>query len=78
MLWDPIKKGLMVDVYLYTTSKGPTEQTIKLQRGVATSTVNVLAVACIPKGTGFYEGMSVDILKWLQDGSTYGSSSKFQ
>ena len=68
----------MVDVYLYTTSKSPTDQTVKLQRGVPVTTDNVLAVACIPKGTGFYEGLTTDILKWLADGSTAGASSKFQ
>jgi hypothetical protein len=77
MLWDPVAKGLMVDVYLYQDDLRPTHQTVKLLPGVAHSVEKTLAVACIPKNTPFYEGMCVDILKWLADGSNYGASSRF-
>lgn len=78
MLWDPVAKGLMVDVYLYQDDARPIHQTVKLLPGVAQSVEKTLAVACIPKNTPFYEGMTVDILKWLADGSNYGASSRFE
>ena len=78
ILWDPVSKGLPVDVYLYTDNPSSAHQTVKLVQGVPARTDNVLAVACIPKHTRFYSGMVVDMLKWLADGSTYGASSKFQ
>jgi hypothetical protein len=78
ILWDPVGKGLMVDVWLYTDDKRPTHQSVKLKVGIATKVTNILAVACIPKNTPFYEGMGVDILKWLGDGNTDGASSKIQ
>lgn len=77
MIWDPVGKGLMVDVYLYQDDNRPTHQTVKLLPGVSQSVQKTLAVACIPKSTPFYEGMAVDILKWLADGSNYGASSRF-
>ena len=77
MMWDPVAKGLMVDVYLYQDDPRPNFQTVKLLPGVAQSVDKTLAVACIPKNTPFYEGMCVDILKWLADGSNYGASSRF-
>ena len=76
MLWDPVGKGLMVDVWVFTNDKRPGYQSIRLRQGVATDVTNILAVACIPKNTPFYEGMSVDILKWLGDGQTFGASSR--
>jgi len=77
MLWDPVTKGLMVDVYLYQDDLRPTHQTVKLVPGIAQGVEKTLAVACIPRNTPFYEGMCVDILKWLGDGSNYGASSRF-
>jgi len=76
MLWDPIMKGMMVDVYLYYSDARPNYQTKRLEPGMAYTTASLQAVACIPKSTPFYEGMCCDILKWLADGSTYGYSSK--
>lgn len=77
-IWDPTvgAKGMMVDVYLYLNDPRPTHQTVRLQQGTAQTTDNLLAVACIPKNTPFFEGMAVDILKWLADGGTHGYSSK--
>jgi hypothetical protein len=77
MLWNPVAKGLMVDVYLYMDDNRPMNQTYKLKQGVVVDVQKPLAVACIPKGTSFYGSMTVDIFKWLADGSTYGASSKF-
>lgn len=77
MLWDPVGKGMMVDVYLYRDDPRPTHQTCKLETGVAYTTKKLLAVTCIPKNTPFFENMAVDILKWLADGSSYGASSRF-
>lgn len=77
MLWDPVGKGLMVDVYVYQNDNRPAHQSIKLQPGVSVNVEKILAVACIPKNTPFFEGMAVDILKWLADGANYGASSRF-
>lgn len=78
MLWDPSggAKGLMVDVYFYFQDSRSMHQTARLEQGKALSTDNLLAVCCIPKNTPFFEGMAVDILKWLADGGNYGYSSK--
>ncbi|KAL3917388.1 MAG: hypothetical protein SGILL_004736 [Bacillariaceae sp.] len=78
MLWDPLpgNKGMHVDVYLYYNDSRPTHQTQRMLEGVVYETEKLLAVSCIPKNTPFYEGMAVDLLKWLGDGSTYGYSSK--
>jgi hypothetical protein len=81
MLWDPVAaKGLMVleVVYLYMDDKPPMmNQTYKLKQGVAVNVQKTLAAACIRKGNPFFEGMALDILKWLADGSGYGASTKF-
>ena len=69
--------SLFVDVWLYMDDTRPAYQTVRLQPGVAVNLNKTLAVACIPKSTPFYEGMAVDILKWLADGSNYGASSRF-
>lgn len=78
MLWDPLvgHKGMAVDVYLYYNDSRPTHQTQRMRPGIPYATDKLLAVACIPKNTPFFEGMSVDLLKWLADGNTYGYSSK--
>jgi hypothetical protein len=75
-LWDPTGKGMMVDVYLYYDDKRPTHQTIRLEQGVAYSTDSLLAVACIPKSTTFFEGMTVDLFKWLSDARDHGYSTE--
>lgn len=79
MLWDPFEgaKGLPVDVWLYTNDKRPKYQSQKLQRGVSTRVQSALAVTTIAKNAKFYDRISVDMLKWLADGSKNGSSSKF-
>jgi hypothetical protein len=78
MMWDPAvgHKGLMVDVLLYYDDFRPHHQTVRMEQAIPYTTDKLLAVACIPKGTPFFEDMTIDILKWLADGSTYGYSSK--
>ena len=81
MLWDPVEgvKGLPVDVWIYTNDSRPGYQSQKLGRGVSKSiNDSTLAVSTIPKNTDFFEGISVDILKWLSEGSNSGASSKFE
>ena len=77
-LWDPVSKGLKVDVWLYRDDKRASHQSVKLEQGVPTSTDKLLAVAALPKYTEFYNGMAVDILKWLADAGNIGSSSRMQ
>lgn len=69
-------KAMPVDVYLYYDDARPGYQSIKLLPGKPYTTDNLLAVACIPKDTQFYENMTVPLLKWLQDGNNHGYSSK--
>jgi len=80
MLFDPLEgaKGMAVDVWLYTNDTRHGHQSKKLERGVSVSVETILAVSTIPKNTSFFEGVSVDILKWLAHGSTSGASSKFE
>ena len=78
MLWDPAvgHKGLMVDVFLYYDDYRPHHQTVRMEEAIPYTTDKLLAVACIPKGTPFFEDMTIDILRWLAEGSTYGYSSQ--
>ena len=69
-------KAMPVDVYLYYDDNRPGFQSVKLAPGKPATTENLLAVACIPKNTGFYENMTAPLLKWLQDGNNHGYSSK--
>ena len=69
-------KAMPVDVYLYYDDNRPGYQSVKLTPGKPATTENLLAVACIPKNTGFYENMTAPLLKWLQDGNNHGYSSK--
>ena len=70
-------KAMPVDVYLYYDDNRPGYQIVKLEPGQSYSTVNVLAVACLPKNTPYYEGNeTVDLLKWLHDAEVQGYSSR--
>mmetsp|Transcript_8717 Transcript_8717/g.15883 ORF Transcript_8717/g.15883 Transcript_8717/m.15883 type:complete len:239 (+) Transcript_8717:147-863(+) len=69
-------KAMPVDVYMYYDDNRPGHQSVKLIPGKPYTTDNLLAVACVPKNTQFYENMTVDLLKWLQDGNNIGYSTK--
>jgi hypothetical protein len=69
-------KAMPVDVYLYYDDNRPGYQSVKLTPGKPATTKNLLAVACIPRNTAFYENMTAPLLKWLQDGNNHGYSSK--
>ena len=75
-LWDPTSKGLLVDVWMYndTNSLG---QSTKLSPGVPVNVTKILAVACLPKHTDFYDSLTVDIVKWMADANSIGAASKF-
>ena len=76
MTWDPkTKKGIAVDIWVYTKDTRPGKQSIKLKPGIGVSTEGILAIACLPKNTMFYDqAMTIDINKWLLEGSTLGGS----
>ena len=82
-LWDCSgsngQKGMPVDVYLYyddDTNFPDHPQTMKLVEGVPISTMNLRAVATIPKNTPFYERhVRIGLHKWLQDGNNHGYST---
>jgi hypothetical protein len=76
ILWDPMAKGLMVDVWVYTSDNRSAYQSVKLTHGVPTKVDKLLAVACIPKNTLFYANMTVDLNKWLADANAKGAASK--
>ena len=74
-LWDPVGKGLMVDVYIFDAY----QETIKLHTGVPTKVGGCLAVASLMKNSPFYEGVhGITMQKWLADARAKGSSSKFK
>ena len=77
-LWDTAegRKGLNVDVCLYYNDNRPTHQTVRMEEGKTYTTKNMIAVACLPKGTPFFDNMTADLLLWLAEGSKHGYSSK--
>jgi hypothetical protein len=78
-VWDVPKgfKAMPADLYLYYDDARPNHQTIKLEPGIAYTTDKLLAVACLPKSSPFFENnITVDIMKWLQDARDYGYSTK--
>ena len=77
-LWDTAegRKGLNVDVCLYYNDNRPTHQTVRMEEGKKYTTKNMIAVACLPKGTPFFDNMTADLLLWLAEGSKHGYSSK--
>jgi hypothetical protein len=75
-LWDPVSKGLKVDVWIYRDKADAANQSVKLPQGVPIKIGNIAGIACIPKHTPFYDGMGVDILKWLADAGNVGASSR--
>ncbi len=77
-LWDTVdgRKGLKVDVCLYMEDSRPTHQTVRMEEGVPYDTDKIIAVACLPKGTPFFDNMKADLLMWLSEGSKHGYSSK--
>lgn len=79
MFWEPLEgaKGLPIDVWLYTEDKRPGFQSKKLDHGVAVNVENMLGVATLPKDSDFFEGVSIDLFKWLDDGNGKGASLKF-
>mmetsp|Transcript_56002 Transcript_56002/g.135496 ORF Transcript_56002/g.135496 Transcript_56002/m.135496 type:complete len:346 (-) Transcript_56002:4614-5651(-) len=78
-LWDPSEglKGLAVDVYMYFDTNDPKDQTVKVEQGgQPIPTTKLLAVACLPKNTDFFEHMTVPLSKWLQEARDHGYSTK--
>ena len=78
-LWDPSegRKGLSVDLYLYFDTNDPKDQTVKVEHGgQPIPTTRLLAVACLPKNTDFFEHMTVPLSKWLQEARDHGYSTK--
>jgi Immune Mapped Protein 2 (IMP2) N-terminal domain len=80
-LWDPSEgnKGMPVDVYLYFDTEDSREQTVKVEQGgppVSTTDKKLLAIACLPKNTSFFENFTVPLSKWLQDARDHGYSTK--
>lgn len=78
ILWNPVagQKGLNVDVWLYNDDNRQHHQTVRMEEGISYTTNKLLAVACLPKGTSFFEDMKIDLLLWLQEGSKHGYSTK--
>ncbi|CAJ1931089.1 unnamed protein product [Cylindrotheca closterium] len=79
MFWEPLEgvKGLPVDVWLYTDDNRPGFQSMKLETGVAVTLDKMQGVATLPKDSDFYEGVQIDLFKWLDDGNSKGASIKF-
>ena len=78
-LWDPSegRKGLSVGLYLYFDTNDPKDQTVKVEQGgQPIPTTKLLAVACLPKNTEFFENMTVPLSRWLQEARDHGYSTK--
>lgn len=77
-VWDPTSTGLFVDVYLYTDDNRAGHQTVQLlpNQPQDLSSINVIAVACLPRNTKFYSTITMDVIKWLADASDKGIGSR--
>jgi hypothetical protein len=68
-------KAMPVDVYLYYDRRN--HQTVKLEPGSPLTTDSLVAVACLPRSSPFFEtNDTVDVMKWLQDARAFGYSTK--
>lgn len=66
-------KALAVDIYFYYPESS---KSVKLVPGKFYSTDNVLAVACIPRNSQFYENIKIDLGRFMRDGDDYGYAVK--
>ena len=66
-------KALAVDIYFYYADGS---KSIKLVPGTFYSTESVLAVACIPRNSEFYENIKIDLGRFMHDGNDYGYAAK--
>mmetsp|Transcript_4362 Transcript_4362/g.6407 ORF Transcript_4362/g.6407 Transcript_4362/m.6407 type:complete len:349 (+) Transcript_4362:353-1399(+) len=71
------QKALPVDVFLYCDDERAGCQTVKLNDNETFDVSSILAVACLPKHTPFYTDLSVNLTKWMTEGSTIGAASSF-
>lgn len=69
----PNAVGLPVDIYFYVRG----QQTILLPRDRPYDVSgSILAVACLPKFAKFYQGITVDLTKWMTEASSIGAASR--
>jgi hypothetical protein len=69
------QSGLDVDVYLYhqkPASGG--QQTTKLSYHKEYDVSHVSAVACLPKHSEFFDGLTMDLTRWVEEGSKVGAT----
>jgi len=64
--------GIGVDIFAYVNqAKGNT--TLKLAKSF--STIHLMAIACLPRHTDFYQDMRIDLTKWMTEAATIGSAT---
>ena len=70
-------KALAVDVYFFTRDEQRGEfRCVKLEPGKFYSTEKVLAVACLPRNSEFYDGLKIDEGRFMHDGNDKGYAAK--
>jgi Immune Mapped Protein 2 (IMP2) N-terminal domain len=61
----------------YTTKPKPgAHQTVKLQDNVNHDIYVISAVACLPRHAEFFEGLTMDLTRWVEEGSKVGAASQ--
>ena len=64
-----------VKVYVYSRKPEPGEhQTKKLAENTRYDTSNLAAVACLPKHVEFFDGLTMDLTRWVEEGRNIGAS----
>jgi Immune Mapped Protein 2 (IMP2) N-terminal domain len=67
--------GLDVDLYTYAKNPQPgLYQTEKIQVNTMWPMENFDAVACLPKHAEFFEGLTMDLTRWVEEGSKIGAT----
>ena len=69
------RQGLDVDIYVYVDSNHV--NTFLLPERKACNVRGIEAVACLPKNAIFFTDVKVDLNRWMTEGSTVGSTTRF-
>lgn len=69
------KAGLAFDVYVYTmNTEAGGQQTTKLKENTKYDLSRICAVACLPKHVEFFDGLTMDLTRWVEEGRNIGAS----
>jgi len=69
------QSGLDVEMYAYTQRpEAGAHQTIKLTERMVCNVSNISAVACLPKHSEFFDGLTTDLIRWVEEGGKVGAA----